>query len=126
MINVNNKAQIMILDILILLFIVLLIINIEFQNIKTYNNEIKNSNQTLNELQNILLLDSIINNKDYLAQSNYYKNKIKIKNLDKLEKINVCYLKINKEYITKQKSNIYKRAVIYNNKFEILEVGFCE
>ncbi|MDD3178031.1 MAG: hypothetical protein PHR26_00770 [Candidatus ainarchaeum sp.] len=131
---ISVKAQIMLMDILIFLIICLLIISIETQylkeNIIIKEKEYKN----LEELENILLIETMISDSNYLAiqkENIDCKNKIEIKNLDKLRKINnLKKIKISEKEIQintiKCNYKTYTRAVIYNNKFEIIEVSFCE
>jgi len=131
MIVKSKKAQIMILDVLILFLIVLLIISLEVKNINSYKTEINNSEMEIKRLEQLINLETIITDSNYLAEYNNntkknYKNKIEIKNLNKLD--GVCYLSIDGiNYLdSRNYTNTYTRGVIYNNNFEILEVGFCE
>jgi len=129
----QKKGQVMVLDILILFIIVIFIISIEEKNITNYSINIKNKNQEINTITQELIVDRIISDCNYLATSNQktnvcYANNIAIKNLDNLDN-NICYLAINstKYYaLEKQINQIYKRGVVYNNRFAIIEVGFCE
>jgi hypothetical protein len=130
----NQKAQIMILDVLLFLIILLLIISIE---IKIFNNYFQNI--TYQE-KNIDLLEKEYYIENYVLDCNFlgyfdqktnkcYKNIIEVKNIEKLSK-EICSLYINeKEIINKNENNItviIKRGIIYKNKFSVLKVGFCE
>ncbi len=129
----KKKAQVMVLDVLVLFIVVLLIISIEEKNITNYSTNIKNKNNKLKILEQEQIVDMIISDCNYLAQLNNntkicYSNIIEIKNLDQFPE-NICYLSANsKKYLQTEKyiTNIYKRGVIYNNAFSIIEVGFCE
>lgn len=124
----------MIMDILILIIIVLLIISLEIDYIKENIDSKEKEYKNLETLEEILKVESIISDSNYLAYEKNnvtYKNKIEIKNIDNLKKINnLNNVKIKKEIINinhkECKTNTYTRGVVYENKFEILEVSFCE
>ena len=132
----KQKAQVMILDILILLLIVLLIINIQISNIYDYKLNIKNKENKLDIIEQSIVVNKIINDTNYLAVYNKHTNQkeiqeIEIKNIEKIKELNnsICSVNLeNKNLLTEHKNpeNIITRGVIYNNKFKILEVGFCE
>jgi len=129
---INKKAQILVLDILMLLIIILLILSIEEKNINNYTLNIKHEIKNEKIIQEQLVLDKLISDCNYLAKQNKtkvcYSNEIELKNINKIDR-NICYLKIGlNTYLNtnKEKTNIYKRGIIYNNVFEIIEVGFCE
>jgi len=122
----------MVLDLLLLLIIVILIISIEEKNISNYKLDISNKNNDLNLLKESIIVEQLVSDCNFLAIKNEYthvcyKNQISIKNLDFLP-YNVCRISMdNLVYFKKgEVENIHKRGVIYNNAFEVLEVGFCE
>ncbi|MEI8364352.1 MAG: hypothetical protein WCF78_02760 [archaeon] len=127
-----EKGQVMILDLLLLLIIVILIISIEEKTITNYKLNILNSEQDLNLLKESLIVEQLISDCNYLAILNTdtkvcYKNKIEIKNINNLPPI-ICKISIDgiKYFDTGNIKNVHKRGIVYNNKFGLLEVGFCE
>lgn len=134
----SSKAQVMILDILILLVICILLINIEFQEVNNYKTRIENDLNNLELLEKEIIVEQLITDCKYLATLNKTtnmcsKNKIEIKNITQItvDFQKICLLKIDsKEVIknTKNKiiNNIIKRAVVNNNNFKTIEVGFCD
>ncbi|MCK9293007.1 MAG: hypothetical protein WCY27_01965 [archaeon] len=134
----SSKAQVMILDILILLIICILLINIEFQEIYNYKTKIENDTKDIKLLEKEMVVEQLITDCKYLATLNKTtnlcsKNKIEIKNLTQITNNfqKICLLKIDSKEVIKNTQNkiiinIIKRAVVNNNDFKIIEVGFCE
>jgi len=127
-----EKGQVIVLDLLLLLMIVILIISIEEKTITNYKLDILNSEQDLNLLKESLIVEQLISDCNYLASLNTntkvcYKNLIEIKNINNLPP-NICKISVDgKKYLdTGKVNNVHKRGVVYNNKFGVLEVGFCE
>lgn len=124
----SKKGQIFIYEIFIVLVIVLTIIFLEITIINNHLQEIEKKQKNLKILEEILLVEEIISDCDFLAVK---KNKICYKNLISFtkkidyKKYNISKLFLEKEIFTNQKSNrCYKRGVVYNNSFKILEVCY--
>jgi len=134
----SSKAQVMILDILILLVICILLINIEFQEVNNYKTRIENDLNNLELLEKEIIVEQLITDCKYLATLNKTtnmcsKNKIEIKNITQItvDFQKICLLKIDSKEVIKNTKNkiintIIKRAVVNNNNFKIIEVGFCD
>jgi hypothetical protein len=128
----------MILDILILLVICILLINIEFQEVNNYKTRIENDLNNLELLEKEIIVEQLITDCKYLATLNKTtnmcsKNKIEIKNITQItvDFQKICLLKIDSKEVIKNTKNkiintIIKRAVVNNNNFKIIEVGFCD
>lgn|GEM_PF-1067176 len=133
-----KKGQIMLADLLMLMIIVLLVINIEFEIIDKYKRSMINSEWSLKYLEQNLIAEQIISDCNYLSEYDSttklcYKNKISLTNKNNLKSIDVvCKVNIanniiySKDNTDKKIINTFKRGVIYNNKFSIIEVSFCE
>lgn len=129
----KKKGFVIIVDVLLFVILILIILLIQTKIIINYNNDV----QYFENKKNILLEDFFIDL--YLLDCNYlgyfenntkkcYSNKIEIKNLDCIDKNLFCKIKIDDQIIIDNKTvkNTHKRGVVYNNKFSILKVGFCE
>lgn len=133
MMFVKPKAQIMILDVLLFLIILLLIISIEIKIFNNYFQDIKYQEKNISLLEKEYYVDSYVLDCNLLGHFDLktkkcYKNIIELKNINLLSK-EVCLLEINNKEIFKEREEIkiiIKRGVIYQNKFSILRVGFCE
>ena len=132
MIFVLQKGQVMILDLLLLLIICILILSIEEKAITNYKLDINNREKEINYLKESMIVEQLISDCNFLATEGTstkvcYKNKIELKNIGYLP-TNVCKIGIDEfyYYLKNDSRNVYKRGVIYNNSFSVLEVGFCE
>jgi hypothetical protein len=129
----EKKAQIMILDVFLFLIIVILIISIQMDIVYSYKKNILFTEEKINHLKQEYLIDNELLGCDLLGYldkntKKCYKNKIEIKNKEKIPE-NFCKIKINEKEIINLNENIkvsYKRGVVYNNQFSVLEVSFCE
>lgn len=138
MLQITQKAQIFILDILIVLFFCISLLYLEFFIVDDFITNKKNEAFVIDQYQQLIITEKIISDSNYLSKKDLltnhtYKNQIeitseKINNIKKdFEKI--CFLSLcNKIEINKNKETTtrIKRAVVNSNKFCILEVGFCE
>jgi hypothetical protein len=129
----EKKAQIMILDVFLFLIIVILIISIQADIIYSYKENLLFNEEKVNNLKKEYLIENELLGCDLLGYldkntKKCYKNKIQIKNKDKIPEY-LCKIKINEKEIINLNKNImisYKRGVVYNNQFSVLEVSFCE
>ncbi len=131
----SKKGQIIIIDILLFLIIILLIISIQTKIIRNYKENLSFQEKEINFLKEDFLIENYLLDCNYLGYldkdtKKCYKNKIEIKNIDKIDYSIFCKLKINENIIfyieNKNNKKIYKRAAVFEDKFTILEVEFCE
>jgi hypothetical protein len=138
MLQITQKAQIFILDILIVLFFCISILYLEFFIVDDFITNKKNEAFVIDQYQQLIITEKIISDSNYLGKKDLltnhtYKNQIDL-SLEKINNIekdfeNICFLSLcNKIEINKDSkiNRKIKRAVINNNKFCVLEVGFCE
>jgi len=134
----NQKAQIFILDLLLAFFFCLLLLYLEYFIISDHLISKKNAAFVIDQYEQLITSEKLISDPNYLAKKDLitnisYKNQITFdsKNIEniKLSFPSICYLsiceikKINKN---KDITQILKRGVTFENKFCVLEIGFCE
>jgi hypothetical protein len=129
----SKNAQIFLFEIFIIILIIIIIIFINIRFFSKYNliYEIKENN--LNTLEQILILDNIIKDCNYLANytNRCYDNEIVLNNINNIKKYkNINKIKLDNIIIYKDQNthfiNCYNRGVVEEDKFKVIEVCFNE
>lgn len=130
----KQKAQIILLDVIFFMILVLLIISIEIKVISVYKENIDFQEKNIEILKEEYFIELYLLDCNFLGYFNEntqkcYLNKIEVKNLDKIDKNLFCKITIGDvEILNKNEKikNTYKRGVLHNKEFKVLEVSFCE
>jgi len=128
-----KKAQIIVLDTLIFIILIILVISLEIGILDSYKENLNYEESKIDLLKQDFLIDYYLLDCNYLGYFNNntkkcYKNKIEIKNKDRIYN-DFCKITIDdKEIIDRRQpiTSTHKRGVVYKNKFSIMEVSFCE
>lgn len=133
----NRRAQVMVVEVLLFSLCVIFIIYFELLFFESHSLLVKENKDEITSLENLLFIDKMITDCDYLAHSKKtykslcYSNVLELKILDfesELKANNVCRLRLSGLPIYQKTGEIRRtieRGVVVNGNFEVLEFAIC-
>jgi len=133
----NQKAQIIVLDVLLFSLCVVFVVYIEMLFIENLVQDKKEAKEEIENLEFLLFVDKLVSDCNYFARNSWnheslcYENDLVVdigKIKKELEEQEVCNIKISEQTIYETKKEMKRtitRGVVINGKFEILQVSKC-
>ncbi len=128
--NQVNKGQIYIHEIFVVLIVVVVIVFLELTIVNNYMSNKKSSVYETKTLREMIFVEKLVSDCNFLAKKDNvcYRNNLNLNNNIDYEHQKISSIKIDGKNQLSFKKDVrcYKRGVIYNKKFCVLEVCFYD
>ncbi len=131
----SQKAQILVLDVLFLALVVVFIVYLEMVLLEGFVNHNLKTQKDIKELENLLYVDRLITDCNYLAfsylnhESLCYQNVLDVSKISTIDRKKICKIGLSGKTLfdsLKETDSVIVRGVVVDGSFETLEFFKCK